>query len=64
MVLSRAIQRCLQQQGRRQFATGVLSMRDKMKDVSVDKETGVVTHNHVLAKDGSSKRTFESMESY
>jgi hypothetical protein len=64
MVLSRGIKSVASAITLRKFAAPVLSIREKMMDITVDKETGVVTHNHIYAQDGVTKRTFASEDQF
>ena len=40
-----------------------LSINDKMRDIKIDEESGVVTHKHILNGDGTF-RTFPSYKTY
>jgi len=40
----------------------VQTIHDKMEEIEVDPVSGVVTHSHLVSKDGLSRRTFPSVE--
>lgn len=38
------------------------TIHEKMEDVEIEPNTGVVTHSHLLSLDGLSRRTFPSID--